>query len=214
MQQIAQTLPPSINLIKRQLSVHTFFALELYQSLVMLQQQRWDQAISKCLQMTNTPPSSPEARDVASILAAPLSTLRGLVLRSFPERLVDIRTAASGGPLASAISEVTFSTLTYLEMLPQYGPTVEGLLSSSHSERSWLMGAKEAPSMARSASEEGGVLNLYVGGYILPLKSPAHNSRHPRHSFAAPRDTGAADAAARRPDLSPQQPYVPPLRLC
>lgn len=76
--------------------------------------------------------------------------------------LVDIRTTAGQGN-TSGISDVTYSVLTYIETLPAYEKTVENLLNKSHSERSWLMGAKDAPSPVRSAAEEGGIVNLYVG---------------------------------------------------
>ena len=100
--------------------------------------------------------------DLQSALTGPIATLRGLVLRSFPELLVDIRTAQGGGQ-SSAISDTTYSTLTYLENLPAYEKTVEGLLGRSQSERSWLMGAKETPSPVRNAGDEGGTVNLFVG---------------------------------------------------
>ncbi len=100
--------------------------------------------------------------ELQSALNGALSTLRGLALRSFPELLVDIRTA-QGGRLTSSISDTTYSTLTYLETLPAYEKTVEGLLGRSQSERNWLMGAKETPSPVRSAGEEGGTVHLFVG---------------------------------------------------
>jgi exocyst complex protein 7 len=103
--------------------------------------------------------TSPELQ---SALNGPISTLRGLAVRSFPELLVDIRTAQGSGQ-TSVTSDTTYSTLTYLETLPAYEKTVEGLLGRSQSERSWLMGAKETPSLVRSAGEEGGVVNLFVG---------------------------------------------------
>lgn len=123
----------------------------------MRTQMKWEQGLIKCLSMTRS--TSP---DLQSALTGPISTLRSLALRSFPELLVDIRTAQKSGQ-TSAISETTYSTLTYLETLPVYEKTVEGLLGRSQSERSWLMGAKETPSPVRSAGEEGGVVNLFVG---------------------------------------------------
>lgn len=113
-------------------------------------------------------------------LSGTVTTIRGLAMRSFPEFLVDIRTASGGngngtgngngngngggerGPSAG-ISDTTHSTLTYLETLPAFEVTVETLLQSSQSQRSWLMGASEAPSPVRSAAEEGGVVKLFVG---------------------------------------------------
>lgn len=103
--------------------------------------------------------STPE---IISPLSAILSTLRSLVLRSFPELLVDIR-STSGQGSTSGIADTTYTVLTYIETLPAYEKTVESLLGKSHSERSWLMGAKDAPSPVRSAAEEGGIVNLFVG---------------------------------------------------
>jgi exocyst complex protein 7 len=111
-----------------------------------------------------------EAKDLLGVLSGPISTLRGLALRSFPELLVDIKDARSGQAgegtgtaTTTAISGITYTTLTYLETLPMYEKTVEELLGTSHSERSWLMGAKEPPSSVKSAAEEGGVVSLFVG---------------------------------------------------
>lgn len=154
---ITSAVQPTINTIKRSLSTHTFVALELYTALIAAQ-SNYEHIASRCLTKTN----SPVAPEVVTPLSQPLSTLRSLVLRSFPEMLVDIRSTTSQGN-TSGISDTTYSVLTYIETLPAYEKTVENLLSKSHSERSWLMGAKDAPSPARSAAEEGGVLNLYVG---------------------------------------------------
>jgi exocyst complex protein 7 len=100
-----------------------------------------------------------------SPLSPILSILRSLVLRSFPELLVDIRSASAAGN-TSGIADTTYTVLTYIETLPAYEKTVESLLGKSHSERSWLMGAKDAPSPVRSAAEEGGIVNLFVGTFI------------------------------------------------
>ncbi|WVR04979.1 hypothetical protein IAU60_001991 [Kwoniella sp. DSM 27419] len=175
------TLQPTLNTIKRSLSSQAFVALDLYSSLIRLA-GRWDQGMSKCLSMTHTP-SSPEAKEVVSVLNQPISTLRGLSLRSFPELLVDIRTTATNGSPTSGINETTYSTLSYLESLPEYEKTVEGLLGNSHSERSWLMGMKEAPSPARSAGEEGGTVKLYVadvlGTLLIYLEAKSRTMRKP-----------------------------------
>ena len=132
-------------------------ALELYTALIAAQ-ANYEHIASRCLIKTN----SPAAPEILNPLSQTLSTLRSLVLRSFPEMLVDIRTTAGQGN-TSGISDVTYSVLTYIETLPAYEKTVENLLNKSHSERSWLMGAKDAPSPVRSAAEEGGIVNLYVG---------------------------------------------------
>ncbi|WVQ98552.1 hypothetical protein IAU59_005678 [Kwoniella sp. CBS 9459] len=186
---LSSTLDPMINTIKRSLSSHTFVALDLYSSLTRTQ-GRWDTSISKCLSMTNTP-SSPATKEVLSVLNQPISTLRSLSLRSFPELLVDIRTAKTDGTTnnghaltpTSSISETTHSTLGYLETLPEYEQIVESLLGKSHSERSWLMGMKEAPSPARSANEEGGTVNLFVadvlGTLLIHLEGRAKTMKRP-----------------------------------
>ncbi|WVF72381.1 hypothetical protein IAT40_007196 [Kwoniella sp. CBS 6097] len=187
---LSSTLDPMINTIKRSLSSHTFVALDLYSSLTRIQ-GRWDTSISKCLNMTNTP-SSPATKEVLSVLNQPISTLRSLTLRSFPELLVDIRTAKTDGTSTanghaltptSSISEITHSTLGYLETLPEYEQIVENLLGKSHSERSWLMGMKEAPSPAKSANEEGGTVNLFVadvlGTLLIHLEGRARTMKKP-----------------------------------
>jgi exocyst complex protein 7 len=164
---------PTISTIKRSVSTHAFLAIELYASLQTIS-ARWEATLTKCLSMTRTPPTGSEVRDMLTALSGTVTTIRGLAMRSFPEFLVDIRTASGGngngngngngdrGPSAG-ISDTTHSTLTYLETLPAFEVTVESLLQSSQSQRSWLMGASEAPSPVRSAAEEGGVVKLFVG---------------------------------------------------
>ena len=155
-------LQPTLNTIKRSLSSHNFVALDLYQSLIRLQ-AKWEPTVHKCLSMTDANLSDPNAQALLSTLNAPISNLRNLTLRSFPELLVDIKMAKGTPGPSSGISNPTHSTMTYLETLPAYEATVESLLKRSQSERSWLMGAKDAPSPARSAAEEGGVVKLFVG---------------------------------------------------
>ncbi|ORY27086.1 Cullin repeat-like-containing domain protein [Naematelia encephala] len=173
---VTSVLQPTLNTIKRRLSSHVFVALDLYQSLIRTS-QNWETSLTKCLSMTHSS-SSPE---LLNIFSGPISTLRGLCLRSFPELLVDIRSAPTTGPPTSAISDITYSTLTYLETLPAYEKIVEGLLGSAHAERSWLMGAKDLPSPVKSASDEGGIVNLYVadvlGTVVLYLEQRAKSMR-------------------------------------
>ena len=175
---VSSTMQPTLNTIKRSLSNHTFVALDLYQSLLRIR-EAWDDALQKCLAMTDAAGStSEEVLDLQNALAGPISNMRSLVSRSFPELLVDMRMNVSGGT-TSTISETTYSTLTYLEALPTYEKTVEGILSRSQSERSWLMGSKDTPSPARSAAEEGGIVNLYVGmsTWALLLGRSSQNSQ-------------------------------------
>lgn len=172
---------PTISTIKRSISTHAFLAIELYASLQVIS-GRWEATLTKCLSMTHTPSTGSDVRDMLTALSGTVTTIRGLAMRSFPEFLVDIRTASGNGNgngngnngngngngigergPSAGISDTTHSTLTYLETLPAFETTVETLLQSSQSQRSWLMGASEAPSPVRSAAEEGGVVKLFVG---------------------------------------------------
>ena len=155
---LTNSLAPTLTTLRKSLSSHSILALALFQGLTRLQ-PRWDEVISKCLSMTHS-----SSRDFHAALSSPLSTLRQLCQRSFPEFLVDLRSTQSNDQ-STAISNTTHSTLTYLENLPKYNDAVEGILGRSSSERGWLMGMREGPSPARSAAEEGGVLNFYVGAW-------------------------------------------------
>jgi len=147
--------------------------------------------------------STPE---IISPLSAILSTLRSLVLRSFPELLVDIR-STSGQGSTSGIADTTYTVLTYIETLPAYEKTVESLLGKSHSERSWLMGAKDAPSPVRSAAEEGGIVNLFVGklSAIILVAIADSNSGCLGYIAFIPRAKGKADAETCRTYFPAQQ---------
>lgn len=122
-------------------------------------QPSWDAAVNKCYDMCAAPVDS----SVSTVLSGTISTLRQLSMRAFPELLVDIRMTKASGTASSAVADTTYTVLTYLEVLPDYQDIVEQLLGSSQSQRSWLMGQKDAPSPAHSAEEEGGIMNLYVG---------------------------------------------------
>ncbi|WVQ78246.1 hypothetical protein IAT38_000329 [Cryptococcus sp. DSM 104549] len=177
-----KTLAPTLTTLKRSLSQHTFTALELYAALSRLQVQ-WDSTLSACLSRTNSPVSV-DTKDLVSSLNQPVATLRSLSLRSFPETLADIRTArADGTPPTSAVSEVTYSTIGYLESLVQYESTVESLLAKSISERSWLMGMKEPPSSVRNAGEEGGIVKFFIadvlGTLLIHLQDKSKAMRRP-----------------------------------
>jgi hypothetical protein len=160
--------------IKRNLSAQNMTMLDLYASLVILQ-PRYEAAMANSL---------PDAKELQGALAGQVNTLRGLALRSFPERLVDIRTSAPRGGLTTAVSDTTFSTLAYLETLPSFGILIENLLrSSGHVERAWLMGASAPPSTVKSAAVEGGLVNLYaadvLGTLLTQLETQAKQMRRP-----------------------------------
>jgi hypothetical protein len=122
---------------------------------------------------------------------------------------VDIRTARSGGGATSAISETTHSTLTFLENVPAYEKTIEGVLSRSQSERSWLMGAKDPPCPARNAAEEGGIVNLYVGKSdhtdLFRSQTLTHRSRCSGYTASLLRWAGSTDEAPHRTGLPVKQ---------
>lgn len=172
---LSSTMAAIIASIKRNLSDNTMLLLNLYQSLTDFG-PRYDSTMSHVLSEDN-----PEVRNA---LTAPLSTLRSLALRSFPERLADIRTPPRNAAMSTAIDDTTHSTLVYLEQLPSFGPLAETLLrSTGHGERAWLMGMKEPPSTARSAAEEGGIVNLYaadvLGTLLISLEQRAKGMRKP-----------------------------------
>jgi len=194
---IIYAIQPTITTIKRALSTHTFLALELYTALISAQ-STFEHVSSRCMEMVH----SPQTPELISPLSPILSILRSLVLRSFPELLVDIRSTSAAGN-TSGIADTTYTVLTYIETLPAYEKTVENLLGKSHSERSWLMGAKDAPSPVRSAAEEGGIVNLFVGKSSLsPICAEANFGSGCVGNVAfVPRTKGQADAQANRTHL-------------
>jgi len=160
---LSQTMNHVLAGIKRNLSAQTMTMLDLYASLITFQ-PRYESSIASHF---------PDAKDLQTALTGSLNALRGMALRSFPERLVDIRSPPrSGMAPSSAISETTYNTLAYLEALPSFGNLVETLLrSSGHVERAWLMGAAAPPSTAKSAATEGGLINLYAADVLGTLLS-------------------------------------------
>lgn len=158
----SSSFTPIVNSIKRGVSSHAFLSLGLYRFLTSFQPS-WDAAVHKCFDMCAAP-TDPSVLS-ASVLGGNISMLRQLSMRAFPELLVDIRAAKTSGvgAMSSAVADTTYTVLTYLEVLPGHQDVVTQLLGSSQSQRSWLMGQKQAPSPATSADEEGGIMNLYVG---------------------------------------------------
>lgn len=162
--------------IKKNLSAQTLVLLDLYSALVNFQ-PRFESTMDKVL--------GSEPSECKTALVAPISSLRALALRSFPERLVDIRAPArTAHNQTTAIDDITHSTLAFLEQLPTFGPLAETLLrSSGKAERSWLMGMNQPPSSAKSADEEGGIASLYaadvLGTLLIHLDSRAKAMRKP-----------------------------------
>ncbi|WWC85250.1 uncharacterized protein L201_000112 [Kwoniella dendrophila CBS 6074] len=179
---LLRTLQPTINSIKKSLNSQIFIALDLYQSLSEIQ-KIWDQTLTKCLELTYTQQSTVKVKELKSILNQIISNLRSLSLRSFPELLVDIKSTRSSGENTSNISDITYSTLSYLENLPEFENIIEHLLEKSHSERSWLMGSKDIPSSVTNAKDEGGTVKLFVadvlGTLIIHLDARSKTMRKP-----------------------------------
>lgn len=160
---LSSTMTQVINGMKRSLSDSTMVLLNLYSSLSSFS-ARYDATMSHVL--------SEDIPEVRTALTAPLANMRSLALRSFPERLADIRAPPRNATTTTAIDDTTHSTLVYLEQLPVFGALAETFLrSTGHGERSWLMGMKEPPSTARSAAEEGGIVNLYAADVLGTLLS-------------------------------------------
>lgn len=97
------------NLVKKNLEKNTFLALSAYSSLSIFT-ARWDKM------------SSRRGNASGSELKDALQSLRATCLRSFPERLADIKASAFGrgppGELGTNLSGTTVSTVEYLERLP------------------------------------------------------------------------------------------------
>ncbi|KAJ9120136.1 hypothetical protein QFC22_003034 [Naganishia vaughanmartiniae] len=130
---VEELLNSQIAYIKKSLASQTFYALELYQTLLHVQSD-WEE-------ITNELDCDPP---VVRLVSETLNSLRNPCLRSFPEALVDIRVAQSSGKgETSSIADVTYRTVHYLSTLPAYEHIVIDLLSSL-GDRNWLMGAVTA----------------------------------------------------------------------
>lgn len=160
---LSSTMTSVTNSLKRTLSDSTMVLLDLYQSLQTFQ-PRYENTMSRVL--------SEDIPEVRTALSTPLAGMRALALRSFPERLADIRAPPRNPSMTTGVDDTTHATLSYLEQLPTFGALAETFLrSAGNGERAWLMGMKEPPSSARSAAEEGGIVNLYAADVLGTLLS-------------------------------------------
>ncbi|GMK59487.1 hypothetical protein CspeluHIS016_0800930 [Cutaneotrichosporon spelunceum] len=171
---LSSTMGSVITSFKRNLSDNTMVLLNLYNDLSSLA-PRYDAGIARVL--------SEDVPEVRTALSSQLVAMRALALRSFPERLADIRAVPRSPPSSTQIDDTTHETLAYLEQLPVLGNLAETLLrSTGHGERAWLMGGA-APSGATSAQEEGGIVNLYaadvLGTLVGALEGRAKGMRKP-----------------------------------
>ncbi|BEJ18229.1 hypothetical protein CspHIS471_0705060 [Cutaneotrichosporon sp. HIS471] len=171
---LSSTMGSVISSFKRNLSESTMILLNIYNDLTSLA-PRYDAGIARVL--------SEDVPEVRTALRSQLAAMRALALRSFPERLADIRAPPRSPPSSTQIDDTTHVTLTYLEQLPVFGNLAETLLrSTGHGERAWLMGGA-APSGAANAQDEGGIVNLYaadvLGTLIGALEGRAKGMRKP-----------------------------------
>lgn len=162
--------------IKRDLTGQTMLLLDLYANLTEFQ-SKLDTRLGQVL-------GTREAEEVAGVLPNAMAVLKQLAQRSFPERLVDIRNPSRNNVANVGVDPVTHATLSYLEVLPKFGTVVDGLLRSGRGERSWLMGLPP-PSPAKSAEEEGGVLNLYVADILGALIQHLEQKAGPMRKLAS-----------------------------
>lgn len=162
--------------IKRDLTGQTMLLLDLYANLTEFQ-AKLDTRLGQVF-------GTREAEEVAAVLPNAMAVLKQLAQRSFPERLVDIRNPSRNNVANVGVDPITHSTLSYLEVLPKFGSVVDGLLRSGRGERSWLMGLPP-PSPAKSAEEEGGVLNLYVADILGALIQHLEQKAAPMRKMAS-----------------------------
>jgi exocyst complex component 7 len=99
---LSDLLTTQTSIIRKSLSIHTFYALELYQSLLRIQ-PRWEEA---CRDWTGDLKALTMIGDASTVL-------RGVCLRSFPEILVDVKnpppaSRVSDGP-SVGVADVTYS---------------------------------------------------------------------------------------------------------
>lgn len=161
--------------IKRDLTGQTMLLLDMYANLTDFQ-AKLDSRLGQVL-------GTREAEEVRDVLPNAMAVLKQLAQRSFPERLVDIRNPSRNNVANVGVDPTTHNTLSYIEVLPKFGNVVEGLLRSGRGERSWLMGLPP-PSTAKSADEEGGVLNLYVADILGALIQHLEQKAAPMRKLA------------------------------
>ena len=151
----ANTLSSLSSTIKRALQKHTFLALSAYGELASCQLQ-WDSAMRSAARTEN------ELKDG-------LQTLRSTMLRSFPEFLVDIKTAAMDtGDMGSGTAPITTTTIAYLNQIP---PVQEAMAAAliTLGDGNWRMGEGMSKTGQRNAAngDDAGILENYI-------RMPAH----------------------------------------
>lgn len=138
-----------ITTIKRHITTQTFYAFELFELL-----QRY------------------------SLFDDLVATLRSTCLRSFPETLVDVKTARI--PATSDIADPTYQVVSYLETLPRFSRTAESLLTSLGSGN-WLMGAASKTPQLDSSN----IIEHYVADLVAGLLENLEAHSHKQHIVGA-----------------------------
>ncbi|KZT18946.1 exocyst complex component exo70 subunit [Neolentinus lepideus HHB14362 ss-1] len=128
----SSTLSSLTSLIKRSLHKYTFLALSTYSSL-LASQSRWDDLL---IRRAGRKDKDNDFREGAH-------SLRAVCLRSFPEFIVDIKSAGlgpgKGGELSTGLADFTISTVQYMERIPNVKDAVGSALLTL-GDGNWKMG--------------------------------------------------------------------------
>ncbi|KAF7321126.1 hypothetical protein HMN09_00200600 [Mycena chlorophos] len=163
----SNTLTSLVGLIKRSLHKYSFLALASYETLLALQ-PRWDTLLTRR--------GSENAK--ANELKDGLSTLRSVCLRSFPEFLADVKMASlakggSGGDGSTTIADFVFSTVKYLDRLPEvHSAAAAALLQLG--DGNWKMG--EGVSVAKGPKLGDGDEQVILEHFVYDVVATTINS--------------------------------------
>lgn len=162
-------------LIKRSLRTHTFLALSSLNALSFYVSQ-WDNAVLPG--KSGSSGRKDELRDA-------INSIRALCLRSFPEMLADIKTAAvPRGEVGTGVADVTQQVVAYLEKLPSVQAAAATALLAL-GDGNWRMGEGAAVRAGPKLGEgdEGVILDHFVHDLITTtlatLTSLGRASRRP-----------------------------------
>ncbi|KZT33890.1 hypothetical protein SISSUDRAFT_1122622 [Sistotremastrum suecicum HHB10207 ss-3] len=197
--------PPRLSLTPGTKHNSTFLALDIYSTLTDLQPE-WDDILAKPSNNNLGGGANNGVKEMKEIIQS--SGLRGIVLRSFPELLVDIQTSVGGmKDGGTGVADITYSTVKYLTLLPSHQPQIQSALLTL-GDGNWKMGAGMKSSMKKSGNqgnvgggkEEGVVLlEHYTYDIIQTLVQTLTSLTHKR-----PPNPGSST-----PSLPPSTPLAP-----
>ncbi|EJD43374.1 hypothetical protein AURDEDRAFT_66656 [Auricularia subglabra TFB-10046 SS5] len=154
----ANTIAGLTALIKKSLQKHTFLALSAYGALVV-SQARWEDVIRNAARKENE-------------LKEGLQSLRSAMLRSFPEFLVDIKSAAmQAGEIGTGTAKITNEVIAYLNQVPAVQDAMASALNTL-GDGNWRMGEGMGKTGQRAGNlddDDSGVLENYVYDVISAL---------------------------------------------